>query len=929
MSLPSRPDPDAARFDPIWYIETYPDVPAAGIDPWEHYCRIGRSEGRQPGPIEALRLDRLLWQGEEDIARPRLERLLQEGPPAERAVAGWVLARWYRDRGDPAAALTAIDRFHAVPDAWRILGHPAPFLLAVDLCLQAGRHGAAAAVLEAGLAAFGPRPDFDLAALSCARAAGAPEAALSAHLARLHAPSGLAPVRLRPGPGALFDRLTAGPAPAAAADPADAPLVSVIVPVFNARDTLGQALDGLAAQDWPALEILVVDDGSTDGSAALAAERAARDPRIRLIAQAQNRGAYPARNAGLAAAEGAFVTVHDADDWSHPSKIRLQAETLMDDAAAMASVSHWVRAGADLDMTHWRPDQGWVHRNVSSLMIRADLRDRLGYWDRVRVNADTEYYYRIIAAFGPQAIAETCPGIPLAFGRTAPDTLSQRRATHLRTQFNGVRRDYMAAAHHWHGEAGGPDDLHLPQHPPVRPFRVPQALSIGDPEGPPSPYDVLAASPLFDGRWYLRNYPDILEAGLDPVRHYLKSGGPEDRDPGPGFSSGAYRLAQDLPAGIVPLLHFETAGRAAGADPRPGFDGTLAVAGDTPRVLLVAHQSGRTLFGAERSFLDMAARLVRQGQAPVVVLPTLRNRDYLERLRPLACRIEVVPQLWRHVDRAPNPDTVAVLRRLIRTHAPAAVHVNTLALDAPLVAARAEGVETVVHIRELPEGDPTLCRALGTDAETLRRTLLAEADRFVANSALVAAWLDCPGRIAVRPNMVDAALFDLPFEPGKVLRFALISSNVIKKGIDEFLAVARLVDAAGEPARFVLIGPPTRDLHLLRPWPDNVEFADYAETPEQALRQADVVMSLSHFSESFGRTVLEALAAGRPVICYDRGAPPTLVESGRSGLVVPPGDRRAAANAALALCVARQGLARMSDAARQRGRLLQDQALAP
>lgn len=253
---------------------------------------------------------------------------------------------------------------------------------------------------------------------------------------------------------------------------------------------------------------------------------------------------------------------------------------------------------------------------------------------------------------------------------------------------------------------------------------------------------------------------------------------------------------------------------------------------------------------------------------------------------------------------------------------------NTMVLDAPLIAARAEAVESVVHVRELPAEDMALRRNLGDSAAGLHRSLLAQADHFVVSARPVANWLGCPDRVVIRPNSVDAALFDLPFAPEQQLRVALISSNIAKKGLADFLEVARIAAAEDRPIRFLLIGPPSQDLHLLRPWPENVDFRGYAADPVQALAEADIVMSLSKFAESFGRTVMEAMAAGRPVICYDRGTPPTLLRSGEEGLVVPADDPQAAANAVLALEAARGQLLRMSRAARQAG-WQQQQALAP
>lgn len=207
---------------------------------------------------------------------------------------------------------------------------------------------------------------------------------------------------------------------------------------------------------------------------------------------------------------------------------------------------------------------------------------------------------------------------------------------------------------------------------------------------------------------------------------------------------------------------------------------------------------------------------------------------------------------------------------------------------------------------DLPNGGG----AIGAD------DLKAQANRFIVASEPVADWLGCPDRTRIRPNSVDEALFDLPFAPQSPLWVALISINIAKKGVADFIAAARLVQAAGRDVRFLLIGPPTQGLHLLLPLPENVEFRGYAATPPEAVSQTDVVLSLSRFAESFGRTVREAMAAGRPVICYDKGAPPSLVQSGRSGFVVPDDRQQGVASAVLSLDAARGQLARMSESAR-------------
>lgn len=91
------------------------------------------------------------------------------------------------------------------------------------------------------------------------------------------------------------------------------PLISVVVPCYNAAPYLEECLASLCAQTLPDIEVIVVDDGSTDGSGALLDTIAARESRVRVLHQA-NAGVSVARNAGLDAAAGTFVAFVDADD---------------------------------------------------------------------------------------------------------------------------------------------------------------------------------------------------------------------------------------------------------------------------------------------------------------------------------------------------------------------------------------------------------------------------------------------------------------------------------------------------------------------------------------------------------------------------------------------------------------------------------------
>lgn len=95
------------------------------------------------------------------------------------------------------------------------------------------------------------------------------------------------------------------------------PLISIIVPIYNTAPWLRRCLDSICSQSYRHLEILCVDDGSTDNSAEILAEYALRDPRIKVFTQ-KNAGLSAARNTGLENASGEWVTGVDSDDWLYP-----------------------------------------------------------------------------------------------------------------------------------------------------------------------------------------------------------------------------------------------------------------------------------------------------------------------------------------------------------------------------------------------------------------------------------------------------------------------------------------------------------------------------------------------------------------------------------------------------------------------------------
>jgi len=105
------------------------------------------------------------------------------------------------------------------------------------------------------------------------------------------------------------------------------PVLSIVVPAYNVRAYIGECLDSLLDSTLRALEVIVVDDGSTDGTLAIARQYAARDRRVKVLTQT-NSGQGIARNVGVGHARGKFLTFIDADDTVPPQALGLMVRTL-------------------------------------------------------------------------------------------------------------------------------------------------------------------------------------------------------------------------------------------------------------------------------------------------------------------------------------------------------------------------------------------------------------------------------------------------------------------------------------------------------------------------------------------------------------------------------------------------------------------------
>jgi glycosyltransferase involved in cell wall biosynthesis len=168
------------------------------------------------------------------------------------------------------------------------------------------------------------------------------------------------------------------------------PQVSVIVPVYNGAQTIKRALDSVLAQEFSGLEIIVVDDASSDRTVELVAQYP--DDRLTTIRSAENRGAGAARNKGIAAARGRWVAFLDADDAWKPGKLERQIgllERSRKSVAACATGYHLEKGGRkqaiSLNLTpeQFRKDIlfGCTISPGSTLVVERYVFDEIGGFD--------------------------------------------------------------------------------------------------------------------------------------------------------------------------------------------------------------------------------------------------------------------------------------------------------------------------------------------------------------------------------------------------------------------------------------------------------------------------------------------------------------------------------------------------------------------
>lgn len=229
----------------------------------------------------------------------------------------------------------------------------------------------------------------------------------------------------------------------------DGPLISVLMTAYNVEDRVAAALQGLLAQSYQNLEIIVVNDASSDNTGTIVQDLARQDSRIKYICLPKNSGTFAAKTEGFKLAQGDFVTCHDSDDWSHPQRLELQVKPLLKNKSLVATTSNWVRVQDD-GIFYARPVHPLSRLNPASPLFRRELVVKYaGLWDIVRTGADSEFHTRLKLVFGRNAVLRV--KLPLTFGAHRPNSLMTASSTgHADSKISDVRLSYWEAWNEWH-----------------------------------------------------------------------------------------------------------------------------------------------------------------------------------------------------------------------------------------------------------------------------------------------------------------------------------------------------------------------------------------------------------------------------------------------------------------------------------------------
>ena len=226
------------------------------------------------------------------------------------------------------------------------------------------------------------------------------------------------------------------------------PLISVIMAVYGGDGLLPHAIASMLEQTHENLELLIIDDCSTDDTCEWLIAHARKDPRVQVLKTERNSGPYVAKNIGLRECRGDYITFMDSDDWAHPQRLERQLARLERNPGAYGVCQRYFRVDEAGGIVF---RQRALRMAAISLMFPRAVLERIGYFVSIRAGADVEYIGRIKAVFGDEAV-ENDPSLGLIATHHAKSLTGGGRFSIDWRSIRGPRYDNARGFSVWHAE---------------------------------------------------------------------------------------------------------------------------------------------------------------------------------------------------------------------------------------------------------------------------------------------------------------------------------------------------------------------------------------------------------------------------------------------------------------------------------------------
>lgn len=323
---------------------------------------------------------------------------------------------------------------------------------------------------------------------------------------------------------------------------------------------------------------------------------------------------------------------------------------------------------------------------------------------------------------------------------------------------------------------------------------------------------------------------------------------------------------------------------------------------NTIRILAVSHAANSYLFGSERSFKDACRALCSAGADVFICLPSNINTGYREDLGGTGHVVALATiDSWSNGSNL-NRRAINDFSFLIWKYDIDCVYANTILTRSSCYAGKLLSRTVITHVREMVDEDASIQEKIGLSASEILHDIDYRSTFVVANSTATASMLRKhieADKVFVAANGIDTSSFaSLEGPNGGSIRVGIVSSNSRKKGIADFIKIAQWCHRHSVDVDFYIIGPINERIRSIQErvisgeLSPRINVVGYIQKSIEAIGHLDILLSLSAFGESFGRSVAEAMAASRIVIAYSSGAIPDLIDDGVSGFLVEPGDFR-------------------------------------